>query len=355
MSSDGSSDIPSPLRDRLREEAPEERAALEAVWHRLGEMNRLHDTAPDRRAEWDALQDRRPAIDPETEAAARAPSPNGRPPDADPAGNRPRARRRPSPPNRSGRRRRWAWALAVALVLVLAGGWLWRQPVTVRAPAGQQRTATLPDGSTVELNSGTTLSYRRGFQAWPFVDAERRTVRLDGEAFFRVDEASRPFVVKTATARVRVEGTRFHVRAWPSVDSTTKVTLTAGRVQVSARRAPDRAVVLDRQGLRTRVRTATSAPSSPKPVQTDHVLAWRQDGFAVSEQPLAQVLQELERRYDTTLRLHDSVRRTTAPVSLYYPNPTDLSVVLRDLCTALDLNYRPTNRGYELFSASDRQ
>jgi ferric-dicitrate binding protein FerR (iron transport regulator) len=243
----------------------------------------------------------------------------------------------------------------VALVLVLAGGWLWRQPVTVTAPTGQQRTAALPDGSTVELNSGTTLSYRRGFQAWPLVDAERRVVRLEGEAFFRADEAARPFVVETPTARVTVEGTRFNVRARSGVDSTTEVTLAAGRVQVSARRAPDRAVTLDRQGLRTRVRTADAAPSPPEPTQTDHVLAWRQDGFAVSERPLAQVLHQLERRYGTTLHLHDSVRRTTAPVSLYYPTPTELTVILRDLCTALDLNYRPTNRGYEVFAAPDRR
>lgn len=347
MSSDPSPDIPPSLRDHLRDETAEERAALEAVWQRLGEMDRPQDATPDPQAEWDALRARRPGIDPETEPPA--PFPNGR------ASDRPRARRRPAAPDRSGRRR-WIWTAAVALLaLVLVGSWLWRRPVTVSAGAGQQQAATLPDGSTVELNSGTTLSYRRGFQAWPFVDAGQRTVRLEGEAFFRVDEGSRPFVVETATARVAVEGTRFHVRARPRIDSTTEVTLTAGRVRVAARRAPDRAVLLDRQGLRTRVETADSAPSPPASAETDYALAWRQDGFAVSNRPLSQVLRELERRYDTTLRLHDSVRRTTAPVSLYYPDPAGLSVILRDLCTALDLNYRPTNRGYEVFSAPDRQ
>lgn len=348
MSSDRSPDIPPPLRDRLRDEAAEERAALEAVWQRLGKMDRSQDDPPDSQAAWNALRARRPGIDPETEAPP--PSPNGRPPDAERSSDR-----RPAPPGRR-RRRRWVWTAAVALLaLVLVGGWLWRRPVTVSAGAGQQRTASLPDGSTVELNSGTTLSYRRGFQAWPFVDAEQRTVRLEGEAFFRVDEASRPFVVETATARVTVEGTRFNVHARPRADSTTEVTLTAGRVRVAGRQAPDRAVLLDQQGLRTRVETADSAPAPPESAQTDHVLAWRRDGFAVSNRPLSQVLREIERRYDTTLRLHNSVRRTTASVSLYYPNPTDLSVILRDLCTALDLNYRPTNRGYEVFSTSDRQ
>jgi transmembrane sensor len=30
-----------------------------------------------------------------------------------------------------------------------------------------------------------------------------------------------------------------------------------------------------------------------------------------------------------------------------------LETILHDLCTARDLNYRPTSRGFEIFAASD--
>jgi len=339
MSSDSSS-IPARLRERLREEPPDERADLEAVWDLLGDVPPEPPSSPDLQGEWDALRARRPELNADL-------PPNGR---ATADWN---STRRPASPPRT--RRRWMGAIAALLILVVAGTWLWRQPVTVRTGPGQQRTATLPDGSTVELNSGTTLTYRRGFQAWPFVDAGRRAVQLAGEAFFQVEARSQPFVVETAAARVTVEGTRFNVRSRPTVDSSSTVTLASGRVEVAARNRPGRAVLLDRTGQHTRIDGSETTPSSPQSVPMDHVLAWRQDGFAASEEPLTRVVQELERRYDKPIRLHESVQRTNAPVSLYYPEPAALSDILRDLCTALDLNYRPTSRGYELFAPSSRR
>lgn len=353
MSSNSSPDIPPTLRDRLRDENAEGPTDLEAMWELLGAVDWSDESAPDLQAEWDALAARRPDVVPESDRDVGPPSPNGRPA-AERTASRRRSRRPAASPDRTARRR-WTWAAAAVLALVVLGGWLWRQPVTVSARPGQQRTATLPDGSTVELNSGTTLTYRRRFQAWPLVDAERRAVRLEGEAFFRVEEGGRPFVVETATAQVTVTGTRFNVRAHPGPDSTTRVTIAEGRVEVASRQASTRSVTLDRRGQRTHIRGSRAAPSAPESADIDLALAWRQDGFGVSEQPLTAVLRELERRYDTPLRLHESVRRTTAPVSLYYPTPTDLSVILGDLCTALNLNYRPTSRGYEIFSAPDRR
>jgi ferric-dicitrate binding protein FerR (iron transport regulator) len=345
MSSDSSPDIPASLRERLREEEADEQADLETVWALLGTVDPPGSSSPNLQDEWEALRARRPDLDADRPLNGRAP--------ADRSAATRLSSRRPSPPPRT--RGRWAGAVAVLLVLVAVGAWLWHQPVTLSAESGQQRTATLPDGSTVELNSGTTLSYRRGFRAWPLVAADRRTVQLTGEAFFRVQDGSRPFVVETAAARVTVEGTRFNVRSRPAVDSSSTVTLAEGRIEVSARTRPDRAVVLERNGQRTRVSGRGAPPSAPDSAPIDHVLAWRQDGFAASEEPLTQVLRELERRYDTSIRLHDSVQRTTAPVSLYYPEPAELADILRDLCTALDLNYRPTGRGYALFVPSSRR
>jgi ferric-dicitrate binding protein FerR (iron transport regulator) len=239
---------------------------------------------------------------------------------------------------------------------VLVGGlWLWRQPVTVTAPPGQQRTATLPDGSTAELNSGTTLAHRRDFQAWPLIDAEERSVRLDGEAFFKVSDGERPFTVRTANAQVVVTGTRFNVRAHSGGDAPpqTEVTMVDGRVRVSSQEQPDQEVVLSTPGQVSRVADPADGPTPPQSTSVEHVLAWRNDGFAARAQPLTAVLRDLERRYDATLHLHESVERPRTHVSLYYPEPTDLETILHDLCTARDLNYRPTSRGFEIFAASD--
>ncbi len=217
-----------------------------------------------------------------------------------------------------------------------------------------QRSLSLETHSRIS-NSGTTLTHRRGFQSWPLVDAERRRVRLDGEAFFAVEDGSRPFVVETVTARVVVKGTRFNVRARPTVDSATAVTVADGRVQIQNRSHPDRTVVLDARGQTSRVPSERLAPTSPQTTEIGPVLAWRQNGFAVTEEPLKQVVYELEHRYDTTIRLHESVGDPHASLTLYYPNPKPVDTILRDLCTALDLNYRPRSRGYEIFAGPNGQ
>lgn len=355
MSRDSDPPIPPALRDRLQDEDAEERADLEAVWRLLGDTDHAPNEAPDLDDEWAALRQRRPEVGPESPPDPDAISPNGQAPPASPSAEASRSRspRRPSRPDRARRWARWGTALAVALLVAVGAAWFWRQPVAVTAPPGQQRTVTLPDGSTADLNSGTTLTYRRGFRAWPFVDADRRRVRLDGEAFFSVDDGDRPFVVATANAHVQVTGTRFNVRARTVLDSTTSVTVASGRVAVQSRRRPDQSVVLDGPGQTTHVRDDQATP--PRSTELKSVLAWRQNGFAVTNTPLTQVTRELERRYDTPIRLHASVTRTKAPLTLYYPNPTPLSTILRDLCTALDLNYRPTSRGYEVFAGPARQ
>jgi len=348
--SDDTMPIPADLEDRLQEEPADVQADLEAVWSVLGTAKDRATQGADPDAAWTALVRHHPELDATPSDGANAPAPD-RPSTAPASRREERSARRPQ------RRTQWRIAAGLALAaLVLMGGlWLWRQPVTVTAPAGQQRAVTLPDGSIVDLNSGTTVAYRRGFQAWPFVDAERRRVRLDGEAFFEVADGERAFTVETASAQVVVTGTRFNVRAHPKdeMDAETEVTVVDGRVQVSARKQPDESVVLSEPGHASRVKNATTAPTPPQSTSVKHILAWRENGFAARAQPLTDVLSDLERRYDTVLQIHPSVQRTRAPISLYYPGATGLETILHDLCTARDLNYRPTSRGFELFSASD--
>lgn len=73
---------------------------------------------------------------------------------------------------------------------------------------GQRASLTLPDGTSVELNSGSTLEY-------PAVFSKReRRVRIEGEAMFDVTEdGRRPFYVETFAYDVKVLGTRFNVEA----------------------------------------------------------------------------------------------------------------------------------------------
>lgn len=317
--------IPDALRARLEQEPADERAELERVWHLLEDAAAARDEAPSAEATWAAVQERLAG----TEARADRP----------PRRARARARRA---------WRRWGAVAAGVLLLVLAGALLWRQPVEVTTPPGEHARVTLPDGSAVELNSGTTLSHPRRFSTWPLVPAAQRVVRLQGEAFFEVEPGMRPFVVETFNARVEVLGTRFNVRARTDTTAAeTRVTLAAGRLRVQASEAPDRGIELTTTGQTSRVTAPDTPPAPPQAVALDHALAWRQQGFAVSDWPLAAIFAELERRYAT-----DLVVRAPAVLSdsmtLYYPRHTGIETILHDIAVAKGLAYRPTSRGYEI-------
>lgn len=308
MTSNRASQIPPELEDRLRDEPAA--AELVRMWDLLDEASTSVPSVADNDAAWRRL--RAATVDAPHRAADR-------------------------PPVRRVRRSRWL-APAFAVVLALAG-WLYLTThVTVTAPAGSFATVALPDGSTAELNSGSVLEYDRLFWRLPFVEAEERNVRLVGEAFFDVERGERPFVVQTADARVRVLGTAFNVRAR---DAETVVTVTEGRVRVEG---TDETVVLD-PGDRARVVDGVPTRDASGVARA---LAWREQGFAAQEQPLAAIFAELERRYAVEVTLKASgVADDT--LTLYFSQPTDAEAILRDICTARDLNYRRTSRGFEVY------
>ena len=132
-------------------------------------------------------------------------------------------------PHGASRRPSRPYAIAASLVLLGVGlaiyAWdeLYREPAYATA-VGEQRTITLADGSTVQLNSHSRVRVR-------FTDAQR-TVDLDeGQALFHVAKnAARPFIVRSEGARVRAVGTQFDVDLTPAA---TIVTVVEGRVAVS--------------------------------------------------------------------------------------------------------------------------
>ena len=96
---------------------------------------------------------------------------------------------------------------------------------TLYVPSGQRAELTLPDGTKVWLNSHTRLIYPLSFD-------KKRTVELDGEAYFTVVRNEQPFVVKTGGLDVEVLGTEFNVKSY-SVSSKKKVDLLKGSVKLS--------------------------------------------------------------------------------------------------------------------------
>ena len=130
------------LEEALSEANPEEREALRAMWR----LSANADEAPNISSEnvdalWQTLSTAAQAQPAHSALQDRAPIK--------------RARRRTVS-------RIWAGMVA-AVILVAVGVTLWLRPVVKTAPYGEQVTAHLPDGSSVELNGGSSIRYARFF------------------------------------------------------------------------------------------------------------------------------------------------------------------------------------------------
>ncbi len=244
--------------------------------------------------------------------------------------------------DRLSRRRsvRWPYVLTACVALFVAVGMGWAMvPITVTVPPGFTETQVLPDGSTVTLNSGATLQYRRTF-GW-----RTRTVHLDGEAFFDVTSQATPFDVQTPQATVTVLGTQFNVRTWERASQgETVVVLVEGSIRLAAARNANASVTLA-PGETARVHQDAAQPTMPEAVQPEPFLRWKTGGFAFDNESVPALLDAAERRFGLSMRLADT-RFVNTRLSLFLNADASPDAFLEALCTPLDCTYHATNDGF---------
>jgi len=100
---------------------------------------------------------------------------------------------------------------------------------TLQVPLGTKYELTLPDGTDVIVNAGSTLKFPVNFAG------NTREVALSGEAYFDVrPDAKHPFNVLAGNKRIEVLGTRFAVRNY-ATEPVKTVILKDGKVRVHNR------------------------------------------------------------------------------------------------------------------------
>ncbi|MGC1630770.1 MAG: FecR domain-containing protein [Gelidibacter sp.] len=101
---------------------------------------------------------------------------------------------------------------------------------TLKVPFGKTFNVTLSDGTRVQLNAGTILTYPENF-----AHRGERNVTLIGEAFFEVTpNIAQPFIVTTDQYNIEVLGTTFNVSAYPN-DTNSNTVLVEGSVKLTQR------------------------------------------------------------------------------------------------------------------------
>ena len=171
-----------------------------------------------------------------------------------------------------------------------------RNHFVLRTGIGERATASLEDGSTVTLNTNSTLeiNYTR----------LRRDVRLvTGQALFKVaHDTARPFIVAAAAREVVAVGTEFEVRL---DGEKVRVALLQGRVRVQpihtrGSRGNETAFMTPGEQL-----VASSAGVELRHANVEELVSWRSGRIRFDDTRLADAVAEMNRYNHTPIEITD--------------------------------------------------
>lgn len=220
----------------------------------------------------------------------------------------------PATTRKNGGRRSRPWTRAVpvglAAAIAVLAAWTPRireagplgpaAPTPALAPLVPAERRFLADGSTIDLGPDAQVEI-------DFVAGERRVRLRRGAAHFQVArDPARPFVVVAGGVEVRAVGTIFNVRLDPAA---VEVVVAEGRVKVAAPSAPGDATPILAAGQQALVPLA--GPAAPahvvtlSPAQLQIRLAWQPRLLDFTDEPLAAILAEFNRRNDVELTVAD--------------------------------------------------
>ena len=204
-------------------------------------------------------------------------------------------------------------------------------------PNGSKSRVTLPDGSTVWLNSGSKLRYESGFAK------KIREVMLEGEGYFVVaKDKTRPFVVKTSKLSIKALGTEFNIKSYPN-EGLVETTLVKGLVLIHKENdagSKSENIILKpnqkmtfikktgkiyetiesvKQPVASDITTNSKSQSLiEKPferkemlivntIDTDPVIAWKSDKLVFENAPFSEVIVKLERWFGVEIILNNDL------------------------------------------------
>lgn len=206
---------------------------------------------------------------------------------------------------------------------------------TITVPRGGEYQLILADGTRVWLNAETELKYPVAFTG------EVREVMLEGEAYFEVAKnVSRPFVVKAGQLDIKVLGTSFNVKAYPS--ETQQATLVQGKVEVRAEN------YFRELQPGEQLNYSSEGPEIRK-VDVKAYTSWKDQRFVFNDDLLEEVIHKIGRWYDVEFILRNpEVREIRFTGNL--PKYRELEQVLNKLELTTHIRFVQDGRVIEVFA-----
>jgi ferric-dicitrate binding protein FerR (iron transport regulator) len=166
-------------------------------------------------------------------------------------------------------------------------------------PSGQKSKVMLPDGTSVWLNSESSLKYAESFS-----DTERLVV-LEGEAFFEVmKDENRPFIVQSGRLNTTALGTSFNISAFPE-EGVIQVGLISGRIKVNNFNEKTRTDIILEAGSGIEYVKNTD-DFNHFTVEQEKIIAWKEGSLVFEGDSFEGVIRKLKRWYGVNIEVQGS-------------------------------------------------
>lgn len=173
--------------------------------------------------------------------------------------------------------------------------------MSIITPRGSITEICLHDGSRMWLNAGSHVTCSQGF------GISNRNLRLVGEACFDVaHNENMPFVVNSHTAQVKVLGTKFNIRDYPS-DKKMTIDLIRGSVNLTALKTgknelmhPNERIIIDKH----------TGEMVKHNIDANLSVAWIQGEQFFDETNMEEIANSLERAYNVEIKVMPNLKKS---------------------------------------------
>jgi ferric-dicitrate binding protein FerR (iron transport regulator) len=194
---------------------------------------------------------------------------------------------------------------------------------------------TLPDGSLVILNEGSTLDYPPTFD-----NKLTREVILKGEGFFDIiHDPTKPFIVHSGKLKTTVIGTAFNISAYDSSKNIT-VTVARGKVKVSDDSEVIGILSTDQQlTFNTKRNTSTQ-----QKIDSKKSTAWVETDIFFDEVTFEEAISLLEKRFNLKIKFNNDKLRTCKFTATFISG-AELEHILTVICEFNNAHHRKLSDG----------
>lgn len=204
----------------------------------------------------------------------------------------------------------------------------------LKVPYGKRAFLTLSDGTSLWVNTGTTVVYPTAFAK------DRREIFVEGEVYAEVfHDAKRPFIIKTDKIDVQVLGTVFNLTAYRE-DKQINVVLVSGSVNVKPKNGKP-TIIKPNQLF-----AYTDQASTLENVDVENYTSWHDGNYVFHNEPIENILLRLSRYYNVTMKLPTTASGITCSGKLELKD--DLNQLLNGLSEITSMSFGVKDNVYRI-------